>query len=50
MFEDDPRNLVEPFNMGMKTVLVGDYTEGAYIDYHTSDLNSFLHNIQNKSF
>ena len=50
MFEDDPRNLVEPFNMGMKTVLVGDYTEGAYIDYHTYDLNSFLHNIQNKSF
>ena len=42
MFEDDPRNLVEPHNMGMKTVLVGGFFKADYIDYNTPDLNSFF--------
>ena len=42
MFEDDPRNLVEPFKFGMKTVLVGDYFEADYIHFHTPDLNTFF--------
>ena len=42
MFEDDPRNLVEPFKLGMKTVLVGDYFEADYIHFHTPDLNTFF--------
>jgi putative hydrolase of the HAD superfamily len=45
MFEDDPRNLVEPSRMGMKTVLVGEYSKGDHIHYHTEDLTAFLREI-----
>jgi putative hydrolase of the HAD superfamily len=42
MFEDDSRNLAEPFEMGMKTVLVGDHDAAAHVHYHTDDLSGFL--------
>ena len=43
MFEDDPRNLAAPHNMGMKTVHVApDPAPAPHIHHHTSDLNDFL--------
>lgn len=44
MFEDDHRNLREPHEMGMKTVLVGPKHEDerAYIQHQTEDLTDFL--------
>ncbi|MGC1506619.1 MAG: pyrimidine 5'-nucleotidase [Sulfitobacter sp.] len=48
MFEDDPRNLAAPFQMGMRTVhvapdaLEADHAEAAHIEYHTDDLSHFL--------
>jgi putative hydrolase of the HAD superfamily len=45
IFEDDPRNLVEPHLMGMRTVLVGPYIDAPHIDYQTTDLTGFLGEI-----
>lgn len=43
MFEDDPRNLAVPHEMGMKTVLVGpEAVTAPHIHHHTTDLSSFL--------
>lgn len=43
MFEDDPRNLKVPHEMGLKTVHVAANPESAaHIHYHTSDLARFL--------
>lgn len=42
MFEDDIRNLAEPFQMGMKTVLVGEENAAAHVHYSTDDLSGFL--------
>ncbi len=43
MFEDDPRNLAAPRDMGLRTVLVGpDPLPDPHIQHHTSDLNAFL--------
>ena len=43
MFEDDPRNLAAPFEMGMKTVHVAPARlDAAHIDHHTDDLGDFL--------
>ncbi|MEQ9695709.1 pyrimidine 5'-nucleotidase [Shimia sp. SDUM112013] len=43
MFEDDPRNLQAPHEMGMKTVHVApDAHEADHIHHHTDDLSSFL--------
>jgi len=42
MFEDDPRNLEIPAQMGMKTVLVGGDKPGDHIHHHTLDLTDFL--------
>lgn len=43
MFEDDPRNLVAPHEMGMRTVHVAPTRgDGDHIHYHTDDLNAFL--------
>jgi putative hydrolase of the HAD superfamily len=43
MFEDDPRNLAAPHDMGMRTVLVApDRAPGAHIHHHTQDLGDFL--------
>ncbi|WP_372884918.1 pyrimidine 5'-nucleotidase [Shimia sp.] len=43
MFEDDPRNLKAPHEMGMKTVHVApDPHEAEHIHHHTDDLPAFL--------
>jgi len=42
MFEDDPRNLKVPHELGMKTVLVGTEATGAHIHHATQDLTGFL--------
>lgn len=45
IFEDDPRNLVQPHLMGMRTVLVGPAIDAPYIDHQTTDLTGFLREI-----
>jgi len=48
MFEDDPRNLRAPKDLGMATVHVAPYLSGPvenFIDYHTDDLTAFLRQI-----
>ena len=46
MFEDDPRNLAAPHEMGMRTVHVAPARgEGDHIHYHTQDLGDFLTRI-----
>ena len=43
MFEDEPRNLAAPHDMGMRTVLVGPDPHNAdHIHFHTDDLTAFL--------
>ena len=43
MFEDDPRNLEAPHEMGMRTVHVAPAPEPAdHIHHHTGDLSGFL--------
>ncbi|MBP1805421.1 pyrimidine 5'-nucleotidase [Rubellimicrobium aerolatum] len=43
MFEDDPRNLMVPHLMGMRTVLVGpEALAQDHIHHHTDDLAGFL--------
>lgn len=53
MFEDDPRNLLIPDGLGMRTVLVGpghtgpdraglDQDHGAHVHHRTNDLTDFL--------
>ncbi len=43
MFEDDPRNLAAPHQMGMRTVHVAPVAEpAAHIHHHTDDLSGFL--------
>ncbi|MHA6262618.1 pyrimidine 5'-nucleotidase [Arenibacterium sp. CAU 1754] len=43
MFEDDPRNLAAPHDMGMRTVHVApDPHEADHIHHHTDDLADFL--------
>lgn len=43
MFEDDPRNLVAPHGMGMRTVHVAPEPHAApHIEHHTDDLGGFL--------
>jgi putative hydrolase of the HAD superfamily len=46
MFEDDPRNLAAPFQMGMRTVHVADApTPAPHIEHHTDDLGTFLRDL-----
>lgn len=46
MFEDDPRNLAAPFDMGMRTVHVAPAPHQApHIHHHTDDLSGFLAKI-----
>ncbi len=46
MFEDDPRNLLAPHKMGMRTVHVADSPMPAdHIHYHTTDLAAFLSHL-----
>lgn len=43
MFEDDPRNLMAPHQMGMKTVHVAPKAlKALHIQHHTADLAGFL--------
>lgn len=43
MFEDDPRNLIAPHQMGMKTVHVAPKAlKSLHIQHHTDDLATFL--------
>jgi len=43
MFEDDPRNLTAPHQMGMRTVHVApDPVDQPHIHHHTDDLSEFL--------
>lgn len=43
MFEDDPRNLIAPHQMGMKTVHVAPKAlKSLHIQHHTDDLAAFL--------
>jgi putative hydrolase of the HAD superfamily len=46
MFEDDPRNLAVPHDMGLRTVLVAPAPHPApHIHHHTDDLTGFLAHI-----
>ena len=46
MFEDDPRNLIAPHAMGMRTVHVAPTPEpDLHIQHHTDDLSGFLHRL-----
>ncbi|UWQ17211.1 pyrimidine 5'-nucleotidase [Jannaschia sp. M317] len=46
MFEDSPRNLLVPHDLGLTTVQVGAArAEGAHIHHHTDDLTGFLRGI-----
>lgn len=42
MFEDDPRNLAVPHDMGLATVLVGQENDSPHIHHTTDDLAGFL--------
>lgn len=46
MFEDDPRNLRVPHDLGMRTVHVAPQPDPAdHIHHHTDDLAGFLHRL-----
>ncbi|WJS84022.1 pyrimidine 5'-nucleotidase [Paracoccus sp. TOH] len=56
MFEDDPRNLAVPHELGMRTILVGpgrhgpdelagDQDHGPHVHYRTGDLTAFLRGL-----
>lgn len=46
MFEDDPRNLVAPHAMGMRTVHVApEAAPASHIGHHTDDLAQFLRGL-----
>ena len=55
-FEDDPRNLLIPHELGMRTVLVGDgrhgpdelaadHDHGPHVQHRTDDLTAFLRDL-----
>lgn len=47
MFEDDPRNLAAPHEMGMRTVHVApERHEAEHIHHHTDDLTGFLRRLR----
>lgn len=56
MFEDDPRNLAIPYQLGMRTILVGDGRQGhelpdlipapePHVQHRTTDLTGFLRSL-----
>ncbi|MEO8529709.1 MAG: pyrimidine 5'-nucleotidase [Deltaproteobacteria bacterium] len=45
MFEDDPKNLLAPYAMGMRTVLVHQPGDGEHIHHKTDDLTAFLEGV-----
>ncbi|EPX85147.1 Pyridoxal-5'-phosphate phosphatase, Alphaproteobacterial type [Salipiger mucosus DSM 16094] len=49
MFEDDPRNLAAPHEMGMRTVHVApERGAGEHIQHHTDDLGAFLGEVHGR--
>ena len=46
MFEDDPRNLAVPHDMGLKTVLVGEESDEKHVHHTTNDLTGFLKSLR----
>jgi len=51
MFEDDPRNLAVPHNMGMRTILVGPgHPPQPHLHHQTSDLSGFLSQLLGSAF
>ena len=55
-FEDDPRNLIVPHDLGMRTVMVGqgrdgpdelpeDHSPGPHVQFRTNDLAAFLRGV-----
>jgi len=51
MFEDEPRNLAVPYELGMRTVHVAPTPEAAdYIQHHTNDLTAFLSQLIDVAF
>ncbi|KAF0677385.1 pyrimidine 5'-nucleotidase [Profundibacterium mesophilum] len=51
MFEDDPRNLLAPHEMGMRTVHVAPQAApAAHIHHHTSALAEFLAHLAGEGF
>jgi len=51
MFEDDPRNLSAPHEMGMRTVHVAQTpTPAPHIHHHTDDLTDFLSQLTGSGF
>lgn len=55
-FEDDPRNLIVPHELGMRTVMVGqgrdgpdelpaDHAPGPHVQFRTNDLAAFLRGL-----
>jgi len=50
MFEDDPRNLAAPHEMGMRTVHVAPEAQAAdHIHHHTDDLGAFLARLSDRA-
>jgi putative hydrolase of the HAD superfamily len=45
MFEDDPRNLAVPHDLGMQCVLVGQAAPAPHLHHQTRDLTGFLGRI-----
>jgi putative hydrolase of the HAD superfamily len=46
MFEDDPRNLAVPHDLGMRTVHVApERADAPHVQFHTDDLSLFLHKL-----
>ncbi|MFT6452544.1 MAG: putative hydrolase of the HAD superfamily [Halocynthiibacter sp.] len=52
MFEDDPRNLAAPYDMGMRTVFVAPQPlpPSDHIHHHTDDLTAFLSHLGDPPF
>jgi len=51
MFEDDPRNLAVPHDMGMRTVHVApEAAPASHIHYHTDNLPAFLSQLSDAPF
>ena len=51
MFEDEERNLVVPFSLGLKTILVSDMKSNEkYVNYSIEHLSDFLRQITSNPF
>jgi len=51
MFEDDPRNLQVPHQMGLRTIHVApSATDHDHIHHHTDDLTDFLSQVRKQAF